>query len=78
MKSKAQGKPNVVVFHIESGTCLEEIAVCKFLKHCVVVLGIVTSDVANLIKSIFSNVSWKVSTPTLGTIWRRLHTLYSA
>ena len=77
MKSKARDKPNVGVFHIKSGTCLEEIAVHKLLKHCVVVLGIVAGDVANLIKSIFSNVSQKVLTPILGTIWRRLHTLYS-
>ena len=35
-------------FHIESQTCLEEVTICKFMKHSVVVLGIVTSDVSNL------------------------------
>jgi hypothetical protein len=64
-------EPDVAAFHVESGTCLEEVAACELLKHCVIVLGIVTSDVANLEENLFSDVTCKIFRwPTLGTISR--------
>jgi hypothetical protein len=40
--------PDLLVFHIKRGARFEEVAVRKFLKHGVVVFGVVTSDVPNL------------------------------
>ena len=60
MKTSHGCKPNVAAFHIENETCLEEVAACELFKHCVVVLGIVTSDVPDLIKNIFSYAAQKV------------------
>ena len=53
-KQRHGRKPNMAAFHIESETRLEEVAACELFKHRVVVLGIITSDVADLIKNIFS------------------------
>ena len=36
--------------HVESGAGLEEVAMRKFLKHGIVVLGVVACDVPNLEK----------------------------
>ena len=40
--------PNVLVLDIESEAHLEFIAACEFLKHCIVVLRVVTGDVPDL------------------------------
>ena len=36
--------------HIESESGLEEVTMREFLKHCVVILGVVAGDVPNLEK----------------------------
>jgi hypothetical protein len=45
-----QGLPDVPAIHIEGRTCLEEVTMCKFLKHGVVIFGIVISNVSDLEK----------------------------
>lgn len=45
-----QHLPDVSAFHIESRARLEEVTLGKFLKHCVIILGVVASDVPNLEK----------------------------
>ena len=40
----------MTTFHVESGASLEEVAMRKFLKHRIIVLGIVACDVPNLEK----------------------------
>jgi hypothetical protein len=37
-----------MVLYIKRRAGLEEIALCEFLKHSIIVLGIVASDVPNL------------------------------
>ena len=57
-RQRHRHQPNVAAFHVESGTCLEEVAVCELFKHRVIVLGVITSDVADLIRML-SNVPQK-------------------
>ena len=40
----------MTTFHVESGAGLEEVAMRKFLKHGIVVLGVVAHDVPDLEK----------------------------
>lgn len=57
-RQRHRHQPNVAAFHVESGTRLEEVAVRELFKHRVIVLGIITSDVADLIR-VLSNVPQK-------------------
>ena len=47
---KSVGLPDVLAFHVEIRTHLEEVTFCKFLKHGVVILGVVTGNVPDLEK----------------------------
>ena len=47
---KSVGLPDVLVFHVEIRTRLEEVTVCEFLKHGVVILGVVAGNVPDLEK----------------------------
>ena len=42
------GTPYVTTACVERGMCLGFIATHKFLEHCCIVLGVVTSNVSNL------------------------------
>ena len=67
--------PDMSTLHVKSGAGLEEVAMRKFLKHGIVVLGVVACDVPNLEKQRLVCISHKVLVLTLGTICRWLQTL---
>lgn len=81
-------KPNLSAFYVESGTRLDLVTSRKLLKHCVIVLRVVTGNVPDLelaagecgaaASRIVSRDTHESSVLTLGTIRRRSQTLYSS
>ena len=55
----------MLALHIKFSSRLEEETVCKFLKHCFIVLGIVTGDVPDL-ENYISYITHKLISPYLG------------